>query len=1154
MVTSGIVKSVSGTVTAIAEDGTERILQVGDMVLPDEQIVTGVAGTISVDFEDGRHMDMGRDSRLTLNDEELGIDLEANVEEGMAEALGDVAAMQAALENGGDFDPNNMEATAAGAGTSGNEGSTTVDVAFLGGEVTPDSGFDTIGIDRGVALDTIRPPLTTVVNFTVSDANGAVGVSATSIDEDVNEVTFTVSLSTAGESDVTVATTFGDIIIPAGQVTGALDVPLDNSDVYVDPEVLTGEILSVTGGGFDVIEYGNKTVEVTITDTIDTTVVSLSSPDINEDGTNATVTVSLSNPGETAVTVTTNLGSVVIPAGETSGTIDVPLDNSDVYTDPDTLAVEVTAVDGGNFEAVDFSESGTIVNIVDVDDALSIKLETSDINENQDTVTFTATLSQAADGDVTVTTTLGDITIKNGETTGILEVTGNENRDVYEDSQSVSNAITGATGPLGAVFEDLTITSGTVTANVVDVDDALSIKLETSDINENQDTVTFTATLSQAADGDVTVTTTLGDITIKNGETTGILEVTGNENRDVYEDSQSVSNAITGATGPLGAVFEDLTITSGTVTANVVDVDDLVVVSIVSDGDVNEGGDASFTISVSPELEDDLVVTLVDAGGNFITTVTIPATQSSVNYTTSSQDETSITVGISTAIVAGETFEDLSIGSDAIVSVNYLPIDESYTLPLVLNNVAGSVVVDDLFDANLDGFGNVTISKNFDLNLKSGGEDLVYSNDVDGNLIAKTETSGTTVFTVTQIVSGNDVDYVFNLSASLELQTMTTHNAGDPSEGGNQAYYWLLDDGTLESGGTVAEQPSNSVVAIRGRLDDGTYANVNGNNNGLGSTGIGGQTIEDGEWVQLAYLTAQTSVEVGIGQGSSNAVPDDATTIEIKINGGAILTFHGSDLENGKLIINASDYPLVTSISTVEVSATTTNLVINSISTSSTTNVDDEILEFTYVGEDTDGDSTSGEFSVLIKAGESLSSLDSTGELIRGTDAVDSPLDGTADGDMIYGYGGNDTINGGEGNDVLIGGLGSDNLTGGVGADEFEWNAGETGTDIVTDFTLDVPASGNTPIIEGDVLNLSDLLTGEESLDHTDNSTLASDLTNYLTITSDGTDTTIVADHDGSGIGTVEQTITLSNVDLLNGGTAADAIQNLLDNGNLIVD
>ena len=185
--------------------------------------------------------------------------------------------------------------------------------------------------------------------------------------------------------------------------------------------------------------------------------------------------------------------------------------------------------------------------------------------------------------------------------------------------------------------------------------------------------------------------------------------------------------------------------------------------------------------------------------------------------------------------------------------------------------------------------------------------------------------------------------------------------------------------------------------------------------------------------------------------------------------------------------------------------------------------------------------------------------------VITAEDGFDQTLTitaGVSDGDLSTDsstfdvtFDGNGGVEGTSASEVIAGGDGSDILTGGDGSDIFIWNAGETGTDTVTDFTLDVPAAGTTPIVEGDVLNLSDLLSGEESLDHTDNSTLASGLTNYLTITSDGTSTTIVADHDGLGVGAADQTIILSNIDLLDGvTTTVQAIENLLDNGNLIVD
>ena len=89
------------------------------------------------------------------------------------------------------------------------------------------------------------------------------------------------------------------------------------------------------------------------------------------------------------------------------------------------------------------------------------------------------------------------------------------------------------------------------------------------------------------------------------------------------------------------------------------------------------------------------------------------------------------------------------------------------------------------------------------------------------------------------------------------------------------------------------------------------------------------------------------------------------------------------------------------------------------------------------------------------------------------------------------------------------------------------------------------------------MLDISDLLTGEEMLDHSTSTSLAAALdANYLSVTSDGTDTTIVADVDGSGTGTATQTLIIEGVDLTNGGTTSSAqvIENLLNTNSLIVD
>ena len=195
------------------------------------------------------------------------------------------------------------------------------------------------------------------------------------------------------------------------------------------------------------------------------------------------------------------------------------------------------------------------------------------------------------------------------------------------------------------------------------------------------------------------------------------------------------------------------------------------------------------------------------------------------------------------------------------------------------------------------------------------------------------------------------------------------------------------------------------------------------------------------------------------------------------------------------------------------------------------------------------------EYTVTNQNGSTTSTLEiniSGYQNIYGSSGDDS-LTGTSANEYLTGAAGDDVLNGAGGDDVLIGGPGNDILTGGLGADVFKWVAGDEGvgaTDTVTDFNQ---SSGSYDPSEGDILDLSDILVGLDS----SGMTLAEALdASFLTITSDGTDTSIVADVDGAAAGTTTQTIVLQGVDLTNGGefSSAEVIESLISNNNLVVD
>ncbi|MBI5897988.1 MAG: type I secretion C-terminal target domain-containing protein, partial [Rhodocyclales bacterium] len=179
-------------------------------------------------------------------------------------------------------------------------------------------------------------------------------------------------------------------------------------------------------------------------------------------------------------------------------------------------------------------------------------------------------------------------------------------------------------------------------------------------------------------------------------------------------------------------------------------------------------------------------------------------------------------------------------------------------------------------------------------------------------------------------------------------------------------------------------------------------------------------------------------------------------------------------------------------------------------------------------------------------------------DVLRG-DAGDDTLDGGTGADRLEGGAGVDILTGGDGADTLAGGAGNDTLTGGLLSDTFEWtlaDAGDRGTpavDTISDFDTAAAGSG------GDVLDLRDLLSGENHTVATGN------LANFLHFEKDGADTKVhISSNGGFGGGYTtsaeDQTVILQGKDLYTdlglAVTATDqaVIQKLLDNNKLITD
>ncbi|NQY94028.1 MAG: DUF4114 domain-containing protein, partial [Campylobacteraceae bacterium] len=533
-----------------------------------------------------------------------------------------------------------------------------------------------------------------------------VTLEATSTVTEGETITYTVSLNKIPTTDMTITLSNGETVeIKAGTRSGTVTIDAPSDDVYIDPSVEKAHITATTGGGFSSVSYSSDDVSTSVVDDNDPTVLTLNDVTVFEsDGTNisniphgishviftlengrtvkveyegdiknptdpmkfidaieaqygpvdhytikagtahydstgnvvadipnqatvefdysyfnadasdiissepatATITASLDHTPQTTLVVTLDNGATItfepdyVPGTNVTSTPFV-IQGDDVYNDGESYTVSVDSTNGGgNFESLDTTDTAT-VTINDTIDVTTVNLSTTDVTEDDVNVTFTATLTHAAQGNVSVVTTQGTITILDGETVGSITV-NTQDSDVYVDPDSISATITSATG---GNFENLVIGTDSASAQIADTINDTTLTLADVNVNEGSGTATITATLTAAPkDGPLVVTLDNGAIiTFAVGETTGTSTPFAIQGDDVYKDSSSATVSVQSYTG--GSEYENL-VTTDTSTVTVNDTIDTVYVKLVNDSEVTEGDGNNLTHKIM----------LVDINGN----------------------------------------------------------------------------------------------------------------------------------------------------------------------------------------------------------------------------------------------------------------------------------------------------------------------------------------------------------------------------------------------------------------------------------------------------------------------------------------------------------------------------------------------------------
>ncbi len=488
--------------------------------------------------------------------------------------------------------------------------------------------------------DTIPPPTSKLTATTTAAAGGTVTYTAT-VGAPVTGSPVTVTLSNGQQ-----------ITIEVGKTTGTVTTTAPN-DVLTGHAPLTNAITNVSGGNYENLVADKTPVSTTVTDTIDTTNLSLTATGTVAEGGQITYTATLTNAAGSPVTVTLSNGAVItIDAGKTTGTVTVPAPADDVYKDAGNVQATIKSATGGNFENLVTSTTPAVTSVTDTIDTTTVKLTATATAAEGGTVTYTATVGAPVTGSpVTVTLSNGQsITIEVGKTTGTVTTTAPN--DVLNGHAPLTNAITGVSG---GNYENLVADKTPVSTTVTDTIDTTNLSLSATNSVAEGGSIIYTATLTNAAGTPVTVTLSNGAvITIEAGKTTGTVTVPAPAD-DVYKDAGTVQATITNATG---GNFENLVTSNTPAVTNVTDTIDTTTVKLTATATAAEGGNVVYTATVgAPVTGSPVTVTL--SNGQTIT-IEVGKTTGTVT-TTAPNDALNGHAPLTNAItnVSGGNYENL---------------------------------------------------------------------------------------------------------------------------------------------------------------------------------------------------------------------------------------------------------------------------------------------------------------------------------------------------------------------------------------------------------------------------------------------------------------------------------------------------------------
>ncbi|WP_416147068.1 immunoglobulin-like domain-containing protein, partial [Pseudomonas asiatica] len=624
----------------------------------------------------------------------------------------------------------------------------------------------------------VGEPVTSVTDNPATPDVTTLTLTATDTVAEGGKITYTATLSNPAGTALTVKLSNGEAItIAAGSKEASITIDAPSDDVYIDAEDLSVTVTGTTGGDFEKLDVSSKAAVTKVTDTIDTTTVTLTATSTVAEGGVVTYTASVNHKvtGSDLVVKLANGQTITIPVGESSASVPFTAPNNVHNTNLD-LTNKITDISGGNYEKT-VAVGEPVTTVADnpaTPDVTTLTLTATDTVAEGGKITYTATLSNPAGTALTVKLSNGEtITIAAGQKEGSITIDAPSD-DVYIDAGTVQAKIDGTTG---GDFELLATSGAYAVTKVSDTIDHTGLSLSATPTVAEGGQITYTATLTNKAGTDMTIKLSNGAvISIDAGKLSGSVTVPAPAD-DVYIDAGNVSAKITETSG---GNFEKLNVSDTAAVTAVTDTIQTTTLSISGTAAVAEGGNATYVLNLTNKAETDVTVKLTYTGTaadgtdyTGVATVVIKANSSQATFTVptfkdnATEGTEHFTVKIDSA--TGGNFEKLDISSSA-GSVTTQIFEPAPVLDLDGNDSSGKTGADyqTTFTENQPGSGvsigdvDVTIT-DFDSSQLTGatvtltnrqpGDALNLGNSVNGITINANSTDGKVVLTLSGAAS-----------------------------------------------------------------------------------------------------------------------------------------------------------------------------------------------------------------------------------------------------------------------------------------------------------------------------------------------------------------------------------------------------------------